>query len=201
MKLVGKISEWNDERGFGFIVPTGGDERAFLHVSAMKSRARRPAVGDPVTYTLRKDAQGRPQAIAVRFAVAAVEANRRGRFPRAILGVLALLGIAGACYLGRLPILLATGYGVFSVLSFGAYLKDKSAAKQQTWRTPESSLHLLDLLGGWPGALMAQQWFRHKTVKQPFQFIFWLTVAANLAGTWWLTVSKTAVRITRLLFY
>ena len=43
-------------------------------------------------------------------------------------------------------------------------------------------MHMLDLLGGWPGALIAQQQSRHKTVKASFQAAFWFTVLANLAG-------------------
>ena len=46
---------------------------------------------------------------------------------------------------------------------------------------PESTLHLFDLLGGWPGALIAQQQFRHKTVKASFQAGFWMTVVLNVA--------------------
>ncbi|GAA4031011.1 hypothetical protein GCM10022212_31900 [Actimicrobium antarcticum] len=41
-------------------------------------------------------------------------------------------------------------------------------------------MHLLALSGGWPGALIAQQIFRHKTVKEEFRQVFWITVAANV---------------------
>lgn len=62
------------------------------------------------------------------------------------------------------------------------YGLDKAAAGRDARRTPENSLHLADLLGGWPGALIAQQQFRHKTIKQPFRSIFWFTVIANAAA-------------------
>ncbi|WP_419570699.1 DUF1294 domain-containing protein [Rheinheimera sp.] len=56
------------------------------------------------------------------------------------------------------------------------YWRDKKAAEQQAWRTQESTLLLLGLLGGWPAALIAQHGFRHKNKKLSFQILFYLTV-------------------------
>ena len=77
---------------------------------------------------------------------------------------------------------IAAAYAGMSLLTFVVYAIDKAAAQAQRWRTPESTLHLLALAGGWPGALLAQQWLRHKSVKQPFRTVFWLTVVINVAG-------------------
>ena len=57
-----------------------------------------------------------------------------------------------------------------------AYWRDKRAAEAGRSRLPESTLHLLALLGGWPGAFLAQRMFRHKTAKLSFQFVFWSVV-------------------------
>ncbi|MEZ5545489.1 MAG: DUF1294 domain-containing protein [Lysobacteraceae bacterium] len=73
-------------------------------------------------------------------------------------------------------------------MSYAMYALDKAAAGRDARRTSENSLHLADLLGGWPGALIAQQKFRHKTIKQPFQVVFWITVILNIAGAWWAAV-------------
>ncbi len=62
------------------------------------------------------------------------------------------------------------------------YWFDKNAAIQRTWRVKERTLHLLALLGGWPGAYAAQRILRHKTVKQPFQAIFCMCVVLNIVG-------------------
>ena len=72
-------------------------------------------------------------------------------------------------------------YLAVSLFTFIVYALDKSAAKAGRWRTPEKTLHILALIGGWPGALLAQQKLRHKSQKQPFRIIFWFTVAMNLA--------------------
>lgn len=75
--------------------------------------------------------------------------------------------------------LLSLGYLAMSGVLYVAYGIDKRAAQVGTFRTQESALHLLALMGGWPGALLAQRAFRHKTVKVSFQVPFWITVAVN----------------------
>jgi uncharacterized membrane protein YsdA (DUF1294 family) len=70
-------------------------------------------------------------------------------------------------------------YLLASVVAFVAYARDKSAARKRGWRIRESTLHMLSLAGGWPGALLAQRTLRHKSSKQPFQTVFWLTVMIN----------------------
>jgi uncharacterized membrane protein YsdA (DUF1294 family) len=69
-----------------------------------------------------------------------------------------------------------TAYFVVSVLAFFLYWRDKHKARTNTWRTPENILHGVELAGGWPGALIAQQVFRHKTRKVSFQILFWMIV-------------------------
>lgn len=108
------------------------------------------------------------------------------RFPRAAIGGSALAAVLVAAGFGIFPILVAAGYFGLSAVSYLMYRADKSAAQASRRRTPETSLHLADLLGGWPGALVAQQQLRHKTVKQPFQTLFWGTVILNLIAAGWL---------------
>ena len=79
--------------------------------------------------------------------------------------------------------IVAGAYAVMSVLSFLAYGWDKWSAKRGTWRTPEKTLHTLDLLGGWPGGYVASQLFRHKTQKMSYRVVFWLIVALHV-GIW-----------------
>ncbi|MGZ7457451.1 DUF1294 domain-containing protein [Pseudomonas sp. Ma2-10] len=67
-------------------------------------------------------------------------------------------------------------YGVVSLLAFLLYWSDKRKARANHWRTPENVLHAVELAGGWPGALLAQQLFRHKTRKLSFQWVFWIIV-------------------------
>lgn len=66
-----------------------------------------------------------------------------------------------------------------STFAFFAYRGDKCRAETGHWRIPESTLHLLALIGGWPGAFLARRWLRHKTAKTGFQLVFWLVVLAH----------------------
>ncbi len=81
----------------------------------------------------------------------------------------------------------AAFYAGISLLTFTVYAWDKAAARAGRWRTAESTLHLLALAGGWPGALLAQQWLRHKSVKLACRALFWATVLLNVALWLWLS--------------
>ena len=83
-------------------------------------------------------------------------------------------------------------YALISAVSFILYAVDKSAAKRGALRISETTLHLSELFGGWPGALIAQRVFRHKTRKQPFQLIFWAAVAVNTGALIWLLFADRA---------
>jgi uncharacterized membrane protein YsdA (DUF1294 family) len=88
---------------------------------------------------------------------------------------------------------------VSSVVAFLAYRRDKRCAEIGAWRVPEATLHLIALLGGWPGAFVAQRVYRHKTSKLSFQVVFWLIVllhqyvAVDSVLDWRLT--KEAIRV------
>jgi uncharacterized membrane protein YsdA (DUF1294 family) len=86
-----------------------------------------------------------------------------------------------------------------SVLAFAVYAWDKSAARSGAWRTEENTLHTLALLGGWPGALIAQQVLRHKSRKASFRLAFWVTVAVNCAALAWLFTAEGAAFVQGLM--
>ena len=72
-----------------------------------------------------------------------------------------------------------------SLATFATYGVDKRRARIAGRRVPERTLHLMSVLGGWPGAWVAQRVFRHKTRKLSFQLIFWgcLLLHVLLVGT------------------
>jgi uncharacterized membrane protein YsdA (DUF1294 family) len=82
-----------------------------------------------------------------------------------------------------------------SLLCFGVYALDKTAARRNRRRVPENTLHLLDLLCGWPGGLLAQGWLRHKSSKRSFQIAFWFCVLLNLLGIYAALYSGTLQRL------
>ncbi|EAA3865885.1 DUF1294 domain-containing protein, partial [Salmonella enterica subsp. enterica serovar Virchow] len=60
---------------------------------------------------------------------------------------------------------------------------DKTAARKTWRRVPESTLLVFGVVGGWPGAIVGQQLFRHKTQKQPFKTYFIVSVIVSILVT------------------
>lgn len=79
----------------------------------------------------------------------------------------------------KITVVIAIWYVVASIATFAAYAIDKAAACRSASRIAESTLHVFSLAGGWPGAIAAQAMLRHKSRKQPFRTVFWLTAAVN----------------------
>lgn len=192
VRVQGKITGWNDLRGFGFVSPLEGGERVFVHVSAFPRGSRRPTDGEFVNYTLGTDERDRPCATQVTYVVSRVKRPSvwaqtdliAGFLAVAFLGIIALLGIVG-----RLWWPVACVYFVMSIVAYSAYKDDKAAAQAGARRTNEWTLIILGLIGGWPGALVARHRFRHKIRKLAFRVGFWLSVVFNVGGLAWLMVA------------
>lgn len=191
MRFHGTIKSWNDERGFGFIQPTDGGPDVFVHIKAFNAFPGRPQVNQRMSFQVRLGPEGKRRAIDVvvvepkRVARAPVRRNRPpppwgkgGLFLIPLFAGVLLLG----CITGDSPSWLPLVYPGISLATIVAYAIDKSAAQRGEWRTPEQSLHLLALFGGWPGALLAQRTLRHKSSKREFRSVFWATVWLNIIG-------------------
>lgn len=109
----------------------------------------------------------------------------RGAHKAFLTAGLFLWGIALGCVWGVLPFASLILYTVTSLVTFIVYAQDKSAAVSGRRRTPEVRLHVLSLMGGWPGALCAQQYLRHKSSKARFRAVYGLTVVMNLVLLGW----------------
>lgn len=194
MNQKGSLTAWNDAKGFGFITPEGGGERVFAHISSYAGRGR-PVSDRKVTYSVDKDSQGRLRAGRFEYAGAAKVGARiaPGAWAAATVVLLFFAILAGLFHRGYVPVSIPATYGGVSVVMFVMYWVDKRAAQRGAQRTAEKTLHLFELCCGWPGALMAQQVFRHKTRKGSYQFVFWLAVLANLGALGWLLVAPEAM--------
>ena len=199
-KQQGQVIKWQEDKGFGFIKTQAG-ESIFFHSSEFKA-SRRPTIGDEVVFSVGYDKQGRVQAKQVQELSVVqqqmAEKNKQirqrnsqksqqaefeeGKHKRAFLGigfysVLILLAI-----MEDLSWLVVGWYVVLGIVTYLTYAKDKAAAQNNEWRTPEMTLHILSALGGWVGALVAQTYLRHKSQKPDFRMGYYLTVVINLAG-------------------
>ncbi len=195
MRFEGTVKSWNEDRAFGFIAPAQGGQDIFLHISALPARGGRPTLNQRVTFELELNRDGKKRARNVQFdrAPSAPHASRRASPPTRrspaqwggatlfAIPAFLMLYLVGAV-LWHVPLAVGACYVAVSVICFFAYASDKAAAQSGRWRTPESTLLLLGLLCGWPGAIVAQQWLRHKSSKAAFRAAFWGTVVLNVAA-------------------
>lgn len=72
-------------------------------------------------------------------------------------------------------------YAIMSLVSFILFFIDKKRAETKGWRIREYYLHLVELLGGWPGALLGQKFLRHKTKKWSYRIVLWLIILSHAA--------------------
>lgn len=196
MRTKGKITSWNEDKGYGFVVPLTGGKQVFIHMTAFSNRDRRPELGQVVTYSVSTDKQGRPCAANATLAGDRLREQKKKSNGTTTIAIAAIfIAIVGAAVLvEKLPLIVFVLYLALSILTYWAYALDKTAAKKGAWRTQESTLHLFALAGGWPGALLAQQRLRHKSKKESFRFVFWVTVLINLGAALWL-LSSTGSKV------
>lgn len=108
-------------------------------------------------------------------------------------------GLIVAANLALLPWWLPGLYLLLSFVTFAVYDIDKKASIQGQWRTPEFRLQLFALMGGWPGALLAQNLLRHKSNKNSFLRFFWLMTLLNLGAFFWFVFADSASALRQLL--
>lgn len=191
----GVLVNWDDARGFGFIEPDLGGPQVFVHAKAFvamagrKQVAGRPEVGMRVRFTVETTAEGKKRAQRVSILKAVRQRSKAGDTGSAQWGTASYFALFGFVLvyllvgaLWQVPHWVAGWYAGWSLLCFVAYAWDKAAARADRRRTPEDTLHGLALMGGWPGALVAQQVLRHKSAKTSFRRMFWLTVLLNVAA-------------------
>ena len=200
MRYQGKVSNWKDDQGFGFVTPRGGGDRAFVHIKAFTGRVRRPVDGDLITYAVERDSKHRTTAKNIQFVgdgTAAIPSKATSFGSTLALGFCVFL--VATVLMGKMPPVAIGLYLSASFITIIAYALDKSAAKKKRWRIKESTLHLFSIIGGWPGALLAQELLRHKSKKVEFQSVFWGTVVINCVGFCWLLTKSGSAFLASLL--
>ncbi|MBM9613427.1 cold shock and DUF1294 domain-containing protein [Desulfobulbus rhabdoformis] len=188
----GTVIKWNEEKGFGFIAPDSGGRELFFHISDYSRSHKRPIVHLNVRFRPTIDQKGRPAAKNVIPLKGHKGNGREMRQKLFAVGLFTLFscGLCSLLSLHLIPNELVYLYAAMSLITFFVYGKDKYAAQNGQWRISESGLHTLSLLGGWPGARLAQSFLRHKSSKGSFLFIYWITVVLNCGFLYWLTTPK-----------
>ncbi len=174
-RIAGVIAEWNDARGFGWVEVEG--KRSFAHIRDFAKSARRPKVGDEVSFLPGKDPKGRDCATRLKFKGGSPALPGLGWSNAVILLSLVLLPLASGLKLAAAPWILAAWLLMASRMSWLQYSFDKERAQAGMNRLKERTLLAGDLVGGWPGGFLAQRKLRHKSRKWSYQLRFWLIVA------------------------
>lgn len=212
MEQKGVLHRWHDDKGFGFIRADNND--FFVHISSVRGERRplqgeavyfvggrdeqgrlraqhmrsaelsidRPAIrrkpSPHTNTTLAKPSQPthRPRQ----------QTPARLKSTLSLMIILCAAPAVGAwqAFANHAVFWPLLAYCAMSLLSIWQYSRDKHNAQTGAWRIPEKQLHSVELLGGWPGALLAQQLLRHKTKKASYQGVFWLIVL--LHQVYWL---------------
>lgn len=186
--MEGRVTEWNTDHGFGFL--SCGSERWFLHMHGLIARDKIPAKGDRVRFVAGTDPKGRPCAAeAVLMPRRFRKCAENGLIQLLLLVLPALAILQVPLYSWPMVVILCC----LSLLTFSFYLRDKQAAAKGDDRIPETTLHLLESVGGWPGALLAQKRLRHKTSKTAYQQSFWLVVICHQLLSFQLIIVSTGI--------
>lgn len=192
MIVDGQLVRWEDDRGFGFISPADGGKEVFIHIKAFPAGPC-PKVGEKLRFEVEADSNGKLRAVRVKrpglkpvARVRGANSARQWGGATLLLVPLFLILFSGLAFAWKVPKSWALYYLVVSLVCFAVYWHDKSSARRGGWRVAESSLHFWALIGGWPGAILGQQYLRHKSAKAEFRATFWVTVVANVGALIWL---------------
>jgi len=186
-RLEGALESWNIHKGYGFILLPLGRKSVFVHIRAFEDLEYAPRVGQVFSFEPQIMDDGRMRGQHVRLVRDAPDRVARSRSAAGpIVGSLVFLIFVVEyvllAILYPMPLWPIAAYAILSFLTFLLYAEDKSKAQKGRWRVAESSLQVISLFGGWPGAILAQQLLRHKTRKRGFLSVFWTAVAVNMAA-------------------
>ncbi|OTG84974.1 DUF1294 domain-containing protein [Acinetobacter sp. ANC 4648] len=209
MRDQGRLIEWFDDKGYGFIQPNDASkDRVFLHIKDFARQGPRPIVGCALEYVVQLDGQGRFNAKQVTYLKASQtkktgQAAQRQQSQQQDSAKLQPMQIFSGLYIIFLGIFTVTGLlsgmvllfiMLMNMMTYWFYSQDKEAAQNGNRRVPENTLHILSFLGGWPTAWLAQQKLRHKTQKQPFRKIYFCTIGLNILLILWLISPLNVIR-------
>lgn len=199
MRDQGRLVEWFDDKGYGFIQPNDSSkDRVFLHIKDFARPGPRPIIGCALEYVVQLDGQGRYKAKQVTYLKANQTQkthykpknnpvkNQSKMQPMQIICIVYILALAALSLAGLLNGMTLFFVSLINLITYWVYAQDKEAAQAGNRRVPENTLHILSVLGGWPAAWLAQQRLRHKTQKQPFRNIYFCTIVFNILIIFWL---------------
>jgi uncharacterized membrane protein YsdA (DUF1294 family)/cold shock CspA family protein len=172
--MEGIVTNFNEEKGYGFIRSDEAQEDIFIHISKLKN-ASSLEQGQEVEFQVKKTNRG--------LSAINVVAGSKQKSPYFIFGLISaiLIAVTGGFLYFKQQIHPLIAYLIaINLTTFLLYGYDKWISSGEALRVPEYNLHALALLGGSPAGLLAQKFFRHKTIKGSFQLIYWFIVVLQM---------------------
>ena len=170
--MQGYIIHFNQEKGYGFIRTDEHEENIFVHISEV-TNANELEQGQEVEFKTKKTKKG--------LSAVQVVAGAKQRSPYVIFGAISFIFMLLVfAYLSQKMHLLLAYLITINIATFLLYGYDKFISSGERLRVPELNLQALALLGGSPFALLAQKFFRHKTIKGSFQLLYWAIVLLQI---------------------
>ncbi|MBZ9611342.1 DUF1294 domain-containing protein [Rheinheimera maricola] len=199
MQYNGKVVHWRDDKGFGFVFCQQNQQKLFFHIRDFAGSTGRPDNGDELQFAITKDKQGRDIAAPWRFSNAKARNSSKAKQQNSSIDIqyaqqislffriAFLITVLAALLFGRLPWVLPLLYVEASIFTYWLYKADKDAAiAGHGNRLAEQSLQLFALIGGWPGAYLAQRQLAHKRSKLSFRREFGFVILGNALLVSWL---------------
>lgn len=184
MAIQGTIARWDQSKGYGYISVENQDTQILFHISDLENNAHQPCVSEPVVFRLGSDNNGTMRA---------VEVTRPLVFNFSLaIAVWFCTVLIGSVVLLDFPVISCVLYFTVSTATYVLYALDRHAMSNGEWRIPEVTFHIMNLLGGWVGALLAQSIMHHKYHDVGFKFLFWSTLVLNIALFAWSLTSEGA---------
>jgi len=169
---LARLIQWNQEDRSGFLEYEG--MRLLLHAHDFVRLKRQIRVGDDIRFTVGVDTDGKACAKNARHAEKGLKLVNL-----LLLTALLVVPVRAIEQLGQshdLRLLLG-GAAVVGLLTFLVYWEDKRRMRAAGWRVPANTMHVMELIGGWPAAYLAQRLLGHQRGRFSYQLTFWLIVA------------------------
>lgn len=200
MQHSGTVVFWRDDKGFGFVVSDQTADKIFFHIRDNSNRNIRPQSGDQLEFGLQQDKQGRtiaapwsvrhsnqPNNPTVPLKLEGAAEIARAQHISLLFRLSFLAAVVLALLFGQLIYVLPLLYFEASLFTYWLYKADKEAAiARHGNRLTEETLQLFALIGGWPGAYLAQQQLAHKRSKLSFRREFGFVILGNTMLVVWL---------------
>ena len=175
--MQGYIIYFNEKKGYGFIGCDEYEENIFVHISDVKN-VKNLTQGQNVEFTLIETKKGLN-------AINVIPGKKR-LSPYLLFGLISFFTVIAIFFYASKQMETLLSYLLAINLStFLLYGYDKFISSTEKLRVPEINLQTLALLGGSPAALIAQKFFRHKTIKGSFQIVYWLIVVGQVGLIFW----------------